>query len=118
MMIMLEATFSIYYGIYLWLLVPLGLLYVAWRTNSGEKITFVLLIVSNVVLFLSTFREIKLALLGGDYSHRLYVEIGLNLLLSAACALYLAITRRFIAALAGLMLLLTWLYVGAVNSVV
>ena len=70
----------------------------------------------SVALLSATSRGIKLVLLGEDYTNRVYVTIGLNMLLSVACGLYLTITRRFIAALAGLMLLLGWLYMGVVNS--
>jgi hypothetical protein len=40
------------------------------------------------------------------------------MLLSILVGLYLAVTCRFLAALAGMMLALGWLYWGAVNSVV
>lgn len=108
----------IYYAIYVWLALPLVLLYMAWRKNTREKITFVLLIVSAVALLSATSRGVKLALLGEDYTNRLYVTIGLNILLSVASGVYLVITRRFIAALAGVMLVLGWFYMGVLNSVV
>ena len=44
----------IYYAIYVWLVIPLLLLYTAWRKNAGEKITSVLLIMSAVFLLSST----------------------------------------------------------------
>jgi hypothetical protein len=57
-------------------------------------------------------------LLGADYTNRLYVTIGLNMLLASVCGLYLAFTRRFLAALSAIVLVFGWLYMGVVNSVV
>ncbi len=114
----MNSNLWIYYAIYVWLIITLVFLYTAWRKDSGEKITFVLLAVSAVVLLSATSRGIKLILLGEDYTNRVYVTIGVNMLLSVACGLYLATTRRFIAATAGLMLLLGWLYMGVVNSLI
>jgi hypothetical protein len=97
---------------------PIVLLSVAWRRNKREKATFVLLLVSGILLLLATVRDIKWVLLGGDYTNRLYITIGLNMLLAAACGLYLAFTRRFLAALLAMVLVFAWLYMGVVSSVV
>jgi hypothetical protein len=105
------------YGIYAPLLLPIVLLSVAWRRNKREKATFVLLLVSGILLLSATVRDIKWVLLGGDYTNRLYVAIGLNMLLAAACGLYLAFTRRFLAALSAIALVFGWFYMGVVNSV-
>jgi hypothetical protein len=114
----MHASLWTIYPIYLWLLVPPILLAVAWRRNKRERLTIALLFFSGVVLLSATVRDVKWVLLGGDYTNRLYVTIGLNMLLSILGGLYLAVTRRFLAALAGMMLGLGWLYMGAVNSVV
>ena len=106
------------YGIYASLLLPIALLSVAWRRNQREKATFVLLLVSGILLLSATVRDIKWVLLGADYTNRLYVTIGLNMLLAAVCGLYLAFTRRFLAALSAIVLVFGWLYMGVVNSVV
>src|SRR3954468_7557223 len=106
------------YEIYASLLLPLVLLSVAWRRNKREKATFGLLLVSEILLLSATVRDIKWVLLGADYTNRLYVTIGLNMLLAAVCGLYLAFTRRFLAALSALVLVFGWLYMGVVNSVV
>jgi hypothetical protein len=105
-------------AIYAWLLMPPILLMVAWRRNKREKLTLALLFVSGLVLLFATVRDIKWILLGADYTNRLYVTICLNMVLSILCGLYLAVTRRFLAALGGMMLAIGWLYMGAVNSVV
>jgi hypothetical protein len=106
------------YGIYASLLLPIVLLFVAWRRNKREKATFVFLLVSGIMLLSATVRDIKWVLLGADYTNRLYVTIGLNMLLGAMCGLYLAFTRRFLAALSAIVLVFGWLYMGVVNSVV
>jgi hypothetical protein len=106
------------YGIYASLLLPIVLLSVAWRRNKREKATFVLLLVSGILLLSATARNIKWVLLGWDYTDRLFVTIGLNMLLAAGCGLYLAFTRRFLAALSAILLVFAWLYMGVVNSVV
>jgi hypothetical protein len=106
------------YEIYAWLLLPIFLLSVAWRRNKREKATFALLLVSGILLLSATVPDIKWVLLGRDYTNRLYVTIGLNMLLAAACGLYLAFTRRFLAALSAIVLVFGWLYMGVVNLVV
>ena len=105
------------YGIYAPLLLPIVLLSVAWRRNKREKATFVVLLVSGILLLSATVRDIKWVLLGGDYTNRLYVTIDLNMLLAAGCGLYLAFTRRFLATLSAIALVFGWFYMGVVNSV-
>jgi hypothetical protein len=105
------------YGIYALLLLPVVLLSVAWRKNKKEKATCFLLLLSGILLLSATVRDIKWILLGGDYSNRLHVTIGMNMVLSAMCGLYLAITRRFLAALSAIVLFFGWCYMGVVNSV-
>jgi hypothetical protein len=114
----MHASLWTNYAIYAWLLVPPILLAIAWRRNKREKLSIILLFFSSVVLLSATMRDVKWVLLGADYTNRLYVTIGLNLLLSILCGLYLAVTRRLLAALAGMILGLAWFYMGAVNSVV
>jgi hypothetical protein len=82
---------------------------VAWRRNKREKATFVVLLVSGILLLSATVRDIKWVLLGGDYTNRLYVTIVLNMLIAAGCGLYLAFTRRFLAALSAIVLVFAWL---------
>jgi hypothetical protein len=106
------------YAFYACLAAPFVLLPMAWRKNTKEKVTFILLIISAIVLASAFSGGGKLFFLGEDYSTRLYTMIGLQMLLCTLCGVYLAITRRFTAAVAGVLLSLAWLYVGAVNSVV
>lgn len=104
--------------IYEFLVCPLLLLGVAWTRPDRLKVPFTVLTLSALLVLLGTIRPAKLILLGPDYSHRLYMEIVLNLLVGILLAIYLATRRRWIAALAGLVLALGWLYAGAVNSAV
>jgi hypothetical protein len=106
------------YGIYATLVLPIVLLSVAWRGNKREKATFVLLLLSGILLLSSTVRDIKWVLLGGDYTNRLYVTIGLNMVISTMCGLYLVFTRRFLAALSAIVMVFGWLYLGVINSAV
>jgi len=66
----MRSNLSIY-GIYASLLLPIILLSLAWGRNKKENATFVLLLVSGLLLLSATVRNIKWALLGGDYTHRL-----------------------------------------------
>ncbi len=93
------------------------LLPVAWRRDKREKATLVLLFVSGILLLSATVRDVRWVLLGGDYTNRLYVTIGMNMLIAALCGLYLALTRRFLAALSATVLAFGWLYLEVVNSV-
>jgi hypothetical protein len=104
--------------IYLALICPLLLVGVAWARPNRLKASFTILTLSALLVFFGTIRPVKWVLWGPDYSHRLYTEIFLNLLVAVLLAVYFAIRRRWIAAFAGFWLSLLWLYAGAVNSVV
>jgi hypothetical protein len=105
------------------LILPLPLLGVAWTKARRPILALLILAGSAVLLVSSASRTVKLALLGPDYSNRLFISIGLNL----ATAIILgfistirrrSIGRRSIAAIAAFVLALGWLYMWAVNSVV
>jgi hypothetical protein len=97
---------------------PLPLLGFAWTRPNRQKISIVVLSFSAVLILSAGVRYLKFILLGEDYSNRLYTTIGVNMLVAIILALYLAITRRWLAALAAAMLALAWFWVCAVNSVV
>jgi hypothetical protein len=80
--------------------------------------TLLLPTVSALLLLLAVVPNAKVLFLGSDYSHRLYVTIDLNILLAVVAAVYFGVRKRWIAALAAVILALDWLYMGAVNSVV
>ena len=70
-------------------------------------------------LFLSAFiRDVKLILLGNDYSQGLFTAIEVNVLVAVVLGLYLGIRRRWSASLAALLLAVGWLLMGAINSAV
>jgi hypothetical protein len=100
------------------LILPLLLVGFAWRRDKREKSTFIVLALSAILLLASAVRDVKVTLLGPDWSNRLYMTIGINMLVAVILSLYLGITRRWVAAFAAIMLALDWLYLGAINSVV
>src|SRR5215470_6576503 len=105
--------------IYVWIVLPTLLFTLAWRKYfQREPRTLLVPTLSAVLLLLAVVRDLKWSLLGPDYSNRLYVTIGLNMLLAVVATVYFGVRKRWIAALAALILALDWLYMGAVNSVV
>ena len=105
--------------IYLCIAVPLLLFGMAWRRQyRPEARTLLLPTASALLLLLAIVRSLKVWLLGSDYRPRLYVSIEVNMLVAIVALVYFGVTKRWIAALAALILALDWLYIGAVNSVV
>jgi len=104
---------------YVWVALPVLIFGLAWRKyHQHGRRTLLLPTLSAVLLLLAVVRDLKLWFLGPDYSNRLYVTIGFNLLLAVVAAVYFGLRKRWIAALAALILAIDWLYMGAVNSVV
>ena len=107
------------YLIYACLILPLPLLAIAWSRKARQPFEFSILTLSAVLFVAAGIRPMKLALLGTDYSNRLYITIGINLVLDAALGFYMAMKGRSIAAVAAAVILaLGWLLAGAINSVV
>ena len=105
--------------IYVWIALPILIFGLAWRKYYQQgRTTLLLPTLSAVLLLLAAVRDLKVWLLGPDYSDRLYVTIGINLLLAFVAVVYFGLLKRWIAVLAALILALDWLYMGAVNSVV
>jgi len=102
-------------AIYVLVALPLPLLAVAWRRDDREKITFILLVLSAALLLSATVRSVKVGLLGPDHSARLFATIEGNMALVVLIGLYLAVTRRWLAASAAFLLAIGWLYVDVVN---
>ena len=110
--------FSIFL-IYVWIALPVLLFGLDWRKHYQHGIrTLLLPTLSALLLLLAVARNLKVWLLGPDYSHRLYATIELNLLLAVLAGVYFVVRKRWIATLAAVILALDWLYMGAVNSVV
>ena len=80
--------------------------------------TLLLPTLSALLLLLAVVHNLKVWLLGPDYSHRLYATIEVNLLLAVMAGVNFVVQKRWIATLAAVILALDWLYMGAVNSVV
>ena len=99
-------------------MLPLPLLVLAWIRSDRQPIIYSTVAVSALVFLGASLRPLKSIILGGDYSHRLYTTIYINLLLCVALSLLLAFRRRWIAAVATAILGLGWLLAGAINSAV
>jgi hypothetical protein len=100
------------------MVLPLPLLVFAWRKPNRQKIAFVVVGLSAALLLVASVPDARHILLGRNYSHRLHASIEVNMLLAATLGLYLAITRRWLAAIAAAMLLWVWFWVDVMNSVV
>lgn len=98
---------------------PAFLFGLAWRTSAHAPAKMLLLpTLSSFLLLSAVLRELKVWLLGSDYSQRLYTAIEMNVLLAIIAAIYFGITKRWLPALASLILAADWLCMGAINSVV
>ncbi len=76
-------------------------------------------LISSAALWIAgCFRESKLALLGADHSHRLQLNMDGNLLLAVILAAYFFISRKWVAGLGAVLVLLAWILFGVVNSAV
>ena len=103
--------------IYSSLALPLLLFGLTWRRgHSHASKTLIVPTLSAALLLVAVMRDVRVALLGADYSDRLYTIIEINALIALAAAIYFSVTRRWIAGLASLMLAAGWLYMGVVNS--
>jgi hypothetical protein len=99
------------------IVLPLPLLALAWTKNRRPLLPLLILSASAVLLASSGARSVKLLLLGPDYSNRLFIAVGLNILLSLGFTIYAAVKGSFVA-IAGMILTLGWVYTLLINSVV
>jgi hypothetical protein len=100
------------------MILPLPLLLIAWYESNRKPIELSILTFSAVLLNLADVRSVKLALFGADYSSRLFATIEVNMLVAIVLGINLGIMRRWIAAVAALILAFAWFLVAAVNSAV
>jgi hypothetical protein len=100
------------------MILPVPLLLIAWYESNRNPLELSILTLSAVLLNLADVRSVKLALVGADYSSRLFATIEVNMLVAIVLGIYLGIMRRWIAAVAALILAFAWLLVAAVNSAV
>ena len=101
------------------LLLPLVLIGIAWRRyDKSARTTLIVPALSVIFLLLIIQHDLRWILLGPDYSNRLYTTIELNALLAGASAVYSGVKRGWMALAASVIAALSWLWVGAINSVV
>jgi len=101
------------------LLLPLVLIGIAWhRYDKSARTTLIIPALSVIFLLLIIPHDLRWILLGPDYSNRLYTTIEVNALLAAVAAVYSGIRRGWMALAASVIVVLAWLWVGAINSVV
>jgi hypothetical protein len=99
-------------------LLAFPLLAIAWSRSNRLPVEFSILSLSALLFVSAAIRNVKLTLLGSDYSDRLFTTIGVNILVAIIIGVYLGVKRRWIGAIAALLLAFGWLVVGAVNSAV
>ncbi len=106
------------YFIYAGLILPLPLLAIAWNRSDRRPIEYAFSTLSAVLFLSAAVRSLKLALLGTDYSDRLFATIGINLLAAITLSIYLGTKGRWFAAIAAAILAIGWLLMGAINTAV
>jgi hypothetical protein len=97
---------------------PCCLLVFAWRRNLTVTSPLIVPIVAVIVLALAMVPAMRSAILGGDYSRRLFVTTDVFAALTLVNAIYATIRKEWAAALASAVISLAWFYVVVVNSVV
>jgi hypothetical protein len=98
---------------------PLLLFGGAWLRDHRQASKGLLLpTVSALLLLLTVVRDLKVLLLGPDYTNRLYITIEINLLAAIVAAIYFGVKQKWIALIAALILALDWGIMAAINSVV
>jgi hypothetical protein len=98
---------------------PVVLMGAAWRRYDRRgRTTLIIPALSVILLLLVIQHDLRWILLGPDYSQRLYLTIELNAALAAVSALYTGVRRAWMALAASVLVAFTWLWVGAINSVV
>ena len=74
--------------------------------------------IATIVLVLAMIPAMRSAILGGDYSRRLFVTIDVFAALTLINAIYAAIRKAWATAIASVVISLAWFYMAVVNSVV
>jgi hypothetical protein len=100
------------------ILMPVPLLIVAWSRKNRRPIELALLTLSALLLLVATVRSLKLALLGSDYSNRLFGTIDVNFLLTLILGIRLSINRMAFAATTAFVLMFAWALMAAINAAV
>jgi hypothetical protein len=69
-------------------------------------------------MILAIWPGLKEALLGRDYSQRLYTTIEVLLVVMVVGSVYFLIRKRWMLAIASIILAIDWLWIGIINSAV
>jgi hypothetical protein len=85
---------------------------------AAQYVPIAVLTLSAILLLSSGVRSVKLLLLGADYSRRLYTALELNFFLAIILGVYMAVRKRWVAAVGAIFLGLAWVYLMVVNSAV
>jgi len=97
---------------------PCYLLVYAWHRNRIVTSPLIVPMIAVIVLALAMVPAMRSAILGGDYSRRLYITIDVFAALVLINAIYGAIRKAWAIAIASVVISLAWFYVAVVNSVV
>lgn len=99
-----------------------------WRFHTGDdpdgKLGWsqpgfmVIPVIAVAVLGLAMIPQMRWALMGADYSRRLYITIGAFAALALVNVIYAILRKAWATALASAVIALAWFFVGIVNSVV
>jgi hypothetical protein len=100
------------------LVFPCCLLVYGWRRNRTVTPPLIVPLIAVVVLTLTMVPAMRGAVLGGDYSRRLFVTIDAFAALTLINAIYAAIRKAWAIAIASAVISLAWFFVAVVNSVV
>jgi hypothetical protein len=100
------------------MILPLPLLVIAWHESERKSIQLSILTLSAVLLNSANVPGVKLALLGADYTSRLFATVEIDMLVAIGLGIYLAIMRRWIAAIAALLLGFAWFLAAIANFAV
>jgi hypothetical protein len=95
-----------------------GALLAASYRRPGRKAGLTVPFLGLILLVLTIPHNLRWVLLGPDYSRRLYMTIETIAAVTTIAAIYLGVKRRWMPAIASLILTLSWLWIGIVNSVV
>ena len=97
---------------------PTCLLLLAWRRHRAVSDLTIVPLIAIIILVVSLNHNVRWALIGADYTRRLFITILVFTALTLINALFAAIRREWTIAVASAVLSLAWFFVGVVNSVV
>ena len=98
------------------LVLPVLLLAFAWLRHRVALSVLIVPFIAAVVLALAMNHEVRWVLLGADYTRRLFVTIGILIVLTLVNAVYAAVRSVWSVTLASVLICAAWFFVGVVNS--